>query len=297
MNKILNKLIKNRSMRSLIILKRTLLFALGLCLITPVLAQKKNKVRIKAQFINVIDQGAFIEISGSSRIDRKNTAVSDIVFNVYDNTDSKRTKIGSTTTDENGEATFALSDFNTMEADSTGLYKIQVVFDGNDNFAKAKKNIEFKKAKLTAKVIQKDSLNFITAQLLDGLSMEPITDEIVTVQVQRLFKPLRIGEEFNATDESGTIEAMIPNDIPGIDGMLNLEVVLSDNDDYGTVKAIVSSPVGVPAAIEDNFNKRAMWGTAKRAPLYILIFTNVLLLGIAILFIYLTRNLINISKS
>ena len=234
-------------MNNLSILKSTLLLVLGLLFVTPNFAQKKNKVRIKANFINVIDQAAYIDIQGTSRINKKNTKVPGLEYTVYNDTHEDRTELGTAVSDANGAAKFVIPNFATMESDSTGFYNIYIAFKGNDEFSKAKKSVSFKKALISAQVVEKDSINFIEAQLLDGFTKEPIADESLTVQVQRLFKHLPIGEEFNMTDESGNIEVEINNDIPGIDGILNLEVALIDSDDYGTVKKVVAAPVGVEA--------------------------------------------------
>ena len=285
-------------MKTLSIYKSTVLLVLGLFLLTPGFAQKKNKVRIKANFIHVIDQQAYVEIQGNSRIDRKNVQVPNLTYTVYDDSHEDRTELGTTTSDENGKAKFVIPNFNTMEPDSTGLYTIHIAFGGNDEFSKAKKSVSFKKAIINANIFEKDSINFIGAQLLDGLTQEPIADQILVVQVQRLFSPLKIGKEFNTTDESGNIkDVKIPGDLPGIDGILNIEVALKDSDDFGTVKRVVSAPVGTVVEVENTFDERTLWATRDKTPLFMLIFTNLLLLGIAGLFIYLTRNLIKISKS
>lgn len=285
-------------MKTLSIIKSTVLLVLGLFLLTPGFAQKKNKIRIKANFIHVIDQHAYVEIQGSARIDRKNVQVPNLTYTVFDDTHEDKTELGEITSNENGVAKFLIPNFDTMEPDSTGFYNIQISFNGNDEFSKAKNSISFKKAIINATIFEKDSINFIGAQLLDGLTQEPIVDQMLAVQVQRLFSPLRIGQEFNTTDESGNIkDVKIPGDLPGIDGILNIEVALKDSDDYGTVKRVVSAPVGKVVEVENTFNERTLWATRDKTPLFMLIFTNLLLLGIAGLFIYLTRNLIKISKS
>ena len=285
-------------MKALSFYKSTLLLVLGLLVITPGFAQKKNKVRIKANLTQVIDQQTYIEIQGNSRINRKNTQVPNLTYTVYNDTHEDRTELGTTISNESGKAKFVIPNFNTMEPDSTGFYTIHIAFSGNDEFSKAKKSVSFKKAIIHANIVEKDSINYIEAQLLDGFTKEPIADANLAVQVQRLISPLKIGKEFNFTDDSGNIKKVkIDNDIPGIDGILNIEVALKDSDDYGTVKRVVSAPVGTVVEVENTFDERTLWATRDKTPLFMLIFTNLLLLGIAGLFIYLTRNLIKISKS
>jgi hypothetical protein len=117
------------------------------------------------------------------------------------------------------------------------------------------------------------------------------------VQVKRLINPLRIGEEFNYTDEDGTIIVTVENGIPGIDGKLILEVVYPDSDDYGTVKAVVEAPYGVPVVKDTTFNDRTLWGPRSKTPYFILFFTIFLIIVTWGPIVYLIRNLYKISKS
>ena len=82
--------------------------------------------------------------------------------------------------------------------------------------------------------------------------------ENLSVSVDRLFKPLKIGKDFYKTDDSGAIEVQIEDGIPGVDGVLDLLVVLAESDDYGTVTTRLSAPVGVSFEKEDTFDKRTM---------------------------------------
>ena len=116
------------------------------------------------------------------------------------------------------------------------------------------------------------------------------------MQIQRLFRSLPIGEEYNYTDENGTILVPIEKGIPGVDGILTLEVVLKDSDDYGTVKAMVKAPVGVPIVEESTFDQRTMWSPRNKTPLFLLIFPNLLIFGIWGIIIYLIINLFKITK-
>ena len=76
----------------------------------------------------------------------------------------------------------------------------------------------------------------MSAVLLDTSKDSLLGDQLLNVQVKRLFRNLRIGEEFNSTDENGTILVPIEKGIPGVDGNLTFEVVLNDHEEYGTVK-------------------------------------------------------------
>ena len=258
---------------------------------------KKNKVRLKADYVKIMDGESYLDITATSKIKKKNTKVSNIDLIIYNVLDDEKIKTGNVTTNMKGESKFIIKDLNSIKPDSTYIYNILISFKGNDLFKKASKRISFKNANIETRIFTKDSINYITATLTDASSNIPIIEESLTVQVQRLFRPLQIGEEFNNTDENGTIIVPIEEGIPGVDGNLTFEVVLYDNDDYGTVKALINAPLGVPIIDESTFDQRTLWSPRNKTPLFILIFTNLLIIGIWGIIIYLITNLFRITKT
>jgi len=258
---------------------------------------KKSKVRLKAQYVKIMDGEIYFDIKASSKVKKKKIDVSNIEIAVYNEFDDEKVKIGKAITNMKGESKFVIKNTSAIKADSTNIYTITFSFKGNDTFKKAKKSISFKDASIEAKLITKDSINYITATLLDNSTGNPILKESLDVQIKRLFRPLKIGEEFNYTDENGTILVPIEEGIPGVDGNLTIEVVLNDNDDFGTVKATVKAPVGVPIVDESTYDQRTMWSPRNKTPLFLLIFPNLLIFGIWGLIIYLIANLFKITKS
>ena len=108
---------------------------------------------------------------------------------------------------------------------------------------------------------------------------------------------IKIGEDFYSTDENGTIIVPIEEGMPGVDGILTFEVVLNDSDDYGTVKALVKAPIGIPIVDESTFDDREMWSPRNKTPLFLLILPNILTFGMWIIIIYLIINLFRIFKT
>jgi len=258
---------------------------------------KKNKVRLKAQYVKIMDGEIAINIKATSKIKKKNIKVANLEITVYNELEDEKIKLGTTTTNIKGESKFVIKNTNAIKADSTNTYTIKISFKGNDSYKKASKSISFKDAVIKAKLITKDSLNYISATLIDKSTDSVIVDEGLAVQVQRLFSPLIIGKAFNTTDKNGTILVPIEKGIPGVNGNLIIEVVLDDSDNYGTVKALVNAPIGTPIIDESTFNKRTMWSPRNKTPLFILIFTNILIIGIWGILLYLITNLFKISKS
>jgi len=258
---------------------------------------KKNKVRLKAQYIKIMDGESYLDIKATSKINKQNVQVSGIDIVVYNELEESQIKLGAITTNMKGEGKFVFKNLNSIQTDSSYIYNILLKFKGNESFKKAKKGISFKNADITAKMVLKDSINYIKAKLSDPLTNNPIIEQDLTIQVQRLFGPLILGEEFNTTDDDGAIFVAIEEGIPGVDGILTFEIVLNDSDDYGTIKALVTAPIGTTIVDESTFDDRTMWSPRNKTPIFMLIFPNLLIVGIWGLIVYLIINLLRISKS
>jgi hypothetical protein len=258
---------------------------------------KKNTVRLTVDYTKIMGGESYLDIKTRARIDKVNTTVPNIDLKVVNELEDKEIDLGTVKTNMDGTGRFVLNDLNTLRPDSTNTYNIVVSFKGNDAFKRASRSVAFKDAHIAAKLVTKDSINFIEATLTDGVTSAPIMDESLNVQLDRLFRPLPIGEEFNLTDDNGTILVPIVEGLPGVDGILKFEVVLNDSDDYGTVKAIVQAPIGTPIVDESTFDDRTMWSPRNKTPIFLLVFPNLLILGMWGLIVYLFINLYKISKS
>ncbi len=258
---------------------------------------EKNSVRIKADYTKVMDGQSYLDIKVISRIDRSMVDVPDLDMEVYYEYEYEEFPLGTAKTDMSGKCRFKLPPLSEIKADSTGLYTLGVSFGGNDNFKRGSRSVSFRDAKITTELQQVDSTNYIRATLTDATTELPVTDVSLRVQVQRLIRPLRIGEEFNYTDENGTIFVPVEAGIPGLDGILNIEVVLPESDDYGTVKAVVEAPYGEPIVLDTSYNERTLWSPRSKTPIFILIFTILLIAVTWGPILYLIRNLYKISKS
>jgi len=257
---------------------------------------KKNSVRLKVDYVKIMDSVSFFKINASSRINKENVDIPNIELTVYNELDDKKISLGTISTDMHGSCTYVLENLNEIKQDTTGSYNIKVSFGGDDSFKKASKSINFRDASILTNLITKDSINYISATLKETETDSVLSGQLLNVQIQRLFKPLRIGEEFNITDKNGTIIVPIENGIPGVDGNLIIEVVLPDSDVFGTVKALNKANIGVPIVEESTFNDRTMWSRRSKTPLFLLIFPNLLIFGIWGLIVYLVYNLFKISK-
>ena len=89
------------------------------------------------------------------------------------------------------------------------------------------------------------------------------------------------------TDDDGEIQVPIEDGIPGIEGNLKLEVVLSESDDYGTVIAQLTAPIGTVIVDESTFDQRTMWSPRGKTPIFLLTLTYSFIFIVWGIFIYL----------
>ncbi len=258
---------------------------------------KKNRVRIAVEYVKIMNGEIYFNIKVGARVDKKTVKVNDIELTFSNEFEDEKIELGKVITNMDGESRFTLKGINAIRPDSSNTYTIVVSFEGNDIYERASKSISFKDAIIQANLVTKDSINYIRATLQDSGTQSPISDENLKIQVQRLFRPLVLGDPFNKTNEEGSILVPIEDNIPGVDGNLILEVVLQDHDEFGTVKAIVHAPIGVPFKDESTFDQRTMWSPRNKTPLFLLIFPNIITLGMWGFIVYLILNLFKIVKS
>lgn len=271
------------------------LVVLSVFLYTSSFAQ--DRVRLKAEYVKIMNEGSYFDLQATAKVNDENVNVSKIELIIYNLVGDEQVEIGKTITNMQGKSRFKLKDLNMIKPDSSNTYNIDVSFAGNDAFSDASKSIVFKDASIEAKLVTIDSINYVTATLIDKSTDSLLIGQSLKVQIQRLFKSLPIGEEFNETDEGGTILVSIPEGIPGVDGILAIEVILSESEEFGTVKTIVKAPIGKHVVDESTFDQRTMWAPRNKTPLFLLIFPNLLTFGIWGIIIYLILNLIKINKS
>lgn len=275
------------------------LLLLGFVMLGSVLAyaqDKKYRARVSLQYTKIMDKESYIGISAKYKGKDGFDQASDLEFSIYkvDQNDSL-IYLGKVKTNENGKAKFLLA-ADELENEEATVFNYIAKIENNERFEDGETSVSFSVANLTAKIEMIDSVNQISAVLTDASGI-PLQEVPLRVGLKRLYGSLQIGENRYETDENGSILIPLVDPMPGVDGNLNFEVVLNENDTYGTIKAMVNAPIGVPVVEESTFDERTMWSPPTKTPLYLLIFPNLIILGVWLPILILTFNLYRISKS
>jgi hypothetical protein len=257
--------------------------------------QAKDKARLSVDYYKVMGENGFLLINVKYKVDKKYRPAADLKLNIYEeiNEDSIAHR-GQVITDDEGNAQFSIMSGN-VSGDELMVYKYLVRIEDDDAFKDAEKSEKFSEVNLIAEVIEKDSINYISAELSDA-NGNPIEGEKLKVLVQRLFAPLTIGESSYKTDDDGAILVAVENPLPGIDGILTFEIVLESRK-FGNVKTIFEAPIGKVITDQSTFDQRTMWSPPNKTPIFLLIFPNIVILGIWIVIFMLVINIFKIYKS
>lgn len=277
----------------------TILICLSFTLITVIaFAQgEKYKARIAAQYVKVMGKESMINISAKYKTEGGFEKASGLEFAIYKNvSDDSAAYIGKTKTNERGQADFILkpSDINISKSSHVLTYIVKI--ENSNQFEDNETSVSFSDANLKAEMSSEDSTIQIIATLTDAAG-NPLATQPLTVELQRMFGALQIGEESYETDENGSVVIPIEEPMPGIDGNLTFEVKLNESEEYGTVKALVTAPIGILVKEESTFDQRTMWSPPTKAPLYLVVTAFLILLGVWIPLGMLAFNLYRISKS
>lgn len=250
--------------------------------------EEKQTISVSLTYHKIVGDDSFLKIATSYKDEKGWHDAKNVPFEIINTTDE--TSLGKGTTDMHGKAKFILpKNFVTTENN------VEFRITNHPKFEDTAEPLYFKDINLTAELTVNDNTKQITATLLD-IEGNPIVEEGLKVQVKRLFKGLNVGDDAYYTDESGMIVVDIVDNYKSFDGNLIFEVTLEEHDEYGTVKYQMPADFGISGTDLSTFDKRTMWSPANKTPLFMLIFPNLVLLGIMGVFVYLIMNLIKISK-
>ena len=258
--------------------------------------EDKKNANLSVQFIKLMkEHSSTIEIVAQFKEKKIFSPCKNLMLSIYKLENAEDTlgvKIGTCVTNDLGKATFVIAKkYSGPSSSFTAKIEKSKVYEDNAE------TISVMDASIEASIEKTDSTYNIKARLVDE-NNNPIADEALLVGLKRTFGNLSMGEEDSyTTDADGNIIVPIDKNLTGLNGILNFQVILKENDTYGTVVANLYSKFGVPITDKSTFDKRTMWSPPTKTPLFILIIPNIILIGIWSILTMLLINLYKIYKS
>jgi len=187
-----------------------------------------------------------------------------------------------------------------LKTGADGLWQFTATFDGNDTIEAVSSELMIKDAALAMECTEADSLKTVSLHVekSENGTMVPASDEMLTVYVNRMFRPLPVGEV--TLDENGNGSVEFPNDLPGdLEGNLTIISRFEDHPEFGNIERREVMKWGVPFIATDHTSRRALW--TKTAPKWMIYTLTILLAGVwghyIFAFISLVRIKLNARKN
>ena len=127
---------------------------------------------------------------------------------------------------------------------------------------------------------------------------KPVKDVAVKFLVKRTFGILPIGKPVT-TNEEGEAKVTFPNDLPGgTTGVLQVVARLDDDATYGKAEVKDSVKWGkILAEGEGEWGERSLSASRAKAPMYLIIASNTIIIGIWLTLVYVVLQLFKIKKN
>lgn len=265
---------------------------------------EKLSLSLLPVFHSVNDQLPFVRVDAKVRIERRWQPVPGVEISLYIEDVDDENFIGKSTTDYLGRSSIVLTPSIKTMWDSRDEHIFIAVFDGDDKYDPAEEYLEMARARILIDTLSDDGEDrqvvVQVQRMVDGEWINVDEELDLRIGVKRLGGFLSVGSDaYYYTDEEGFVIADFEQvDLPGDEkGILTLVVQLEDHGLYGTLFAELDVPWGVPVIAESSARQmRSLWGPRDRAPLWLLVTANAILLSVWGVLIYLVFQLVRIIR-
>jgi hypothetical protein len=234
--------------------------------------------------------------------ERKFVPVPNQQVKVYITEESESSLLGKVTTDINGKGFVVISDKFKPVWDSLSTFTFLASAVGDKIYEPATTEINITKAKIFLDSVPGAETKSLVATVLEQHSDNTLTAKDVELKIiiKRMAGNLSVGdEETYTTDSTGTAVAEFKKEnIPGDkDGYIIVAAKAEDNDTYGNLYIEKQIKWGAPfLAANNNFNRRTLFATRDKSPLWLLALAYSIGLGVWGTLIYLITRIIRIRK-
>ncbi len=241
---------------------------------------EKKSIKLGISYRAVNKMAPVLLVTAKTKNGKKFEAVEGLEIIAFSGAPADNNKLGSVITDRKGSGYIAMPDAMVPALDSLEAMSFTATSRESDRFESGEASMEVSKARIVLSLGEADSVRTIQATVLalqEGV-WKPVPEAEVKLFVKRLFSDLSVGDETYTSDAEGKVTAEYNITLPGDpEGSIIVGAKLEDNDTYGTVIAAQAIAWGTPKAIDNSFEKRTLWATRDKTPVWLLIFPNVII--------------------
>ncbi|HEK19016.1 MAG: hypothetical protein C0191_06240 [Mucilaginibacter sp.] len=261
-------------------------------------ATDKGTLSIAINYFVNNNQAQYLTVKVKTKVNRKFRNVAGIGLKLSLDKDSIGTMIGKVVTNEDGEASAIIPSALQKEWRTSVKHTFLASFEGNKKYEAAKADLSITKAKI---LIDAGSDKTVTASVFEmkDTTWTPVKGVDIVLAVKRRFGDLPIDEKPTfTTDSTGKASGDFKRDsIPGdVKGNITLVAKIVDNDQYGNLSIEKKVPWGAKFIYASTFNKRTLFATNDKAPLWLILIATSIVAVVWGILIMLGFNLIRIRK-
>jgi hypothetical protein len=242
--------------------------------------KQKKKARISLMYTNTNNIGSRLIAVVKTKNGKVYEKVANVNVNFYLNEFEESAKLGTSFTNEKGEAIFIPPETKHGET----YFTYYATIENDTAYHDIETELEVEKSFLELDLIVEDSIKKVNL----FVGKPDSTDNVIAVEevevmiyVKRLFGQLPITEESEYTDEDGNVSIEFPDDLPGdINGKLTIIAQITDHETFGTIIAVKDIDWGIPLVHDDEAIKQELWSSRSNAPISLIVIINVMLIGI-----------------
>ncbi len=265
-------------------MKLVRLAIIGLLGYSTVFAQAKVEPRIDIMYTYINGQSPAVGVKVRKRIDRRYYPIAGVQTILYFQDEDDESEIGVITTDGNGFGSIEIPARLLSKWKEMSEFELYAKIHDSDSLVEASESVAIKKARvsLDGKVDDESKTVIATVEKFENDEWSPAGDVELKIFIKRDFGRLPIGEDSYSTDEEGSVKAGFETEIPGDEkGNIVVGAFVEDHEDFGSLFAYKELKWGVPT-IDDNteFNERNLWSTRDKTPIWLLVFPNLIIIGV-----------------
>ncbi len=261
-----------------------------------------KKPYITLRYFNIQNQTQYVFLQCLLKVDKKVEPLNNLSAKIYlDDETDENNLIGNVITDKDGKANAIIPVAFKDKWLASNQHKFIAVTDSISEIGVRQAEAEITIARITMDTVadaETRSIRVLVEEKKDNQWM-PAKEVEMKLGIKRLGSLLPLGEEETVTtDSTGIAIAEFNKDsIPGDEnGNLILMVRVEDNDLYGNLEFEKSVLWGRPLQFESNFNKRSLFATGDKIPIWLLSIACFIILSVWGTLIYLVMRFIKMRK-
>lgn len=243
-------------------------------------SQENTKISpyIQLQYFKDNEENSFLKTTLTYSKNRMELPLPGMKISFYSGP-KKKIRLAEIITDDKGIARYNLKKGSDFFTDNNGLWPFVAEFNGNDTIEPGISELLIRDVALNMSLTEIDSIKTISlvAKKMIREKEVPVSGEVVTLYVPRMFSLLPIGEA--TLDEAGSASLEFPASLPGDkEGNVTIIARFEEHPEFGNVEKKSTLKWGLAPTFSIPAGHRALW--TKTAPRWMIYTLSILLAGV-----------------